>query len=143
MLQLMQSSNAPVASETGFLNRRWRAIVFHLEKRSLERKLESVLRAAAGHESNQMPTGAHEYRLLCNEAGSLCTDFARRWNLDLESLKARIPGLSKLENLSTPRAAMNHAMLTCFGIVAIPLISFLLGTVAGLVSLGFHLVGGH
>jgi hypothetical protein len=100
MVQLMQSNNAPVASETGFLNRRWRAIVFHLEKRSLERKLESVLRAAAGHESNSMPTGAHEYRLLCNEASSLCTDFAKRWNLDLESLKARIPGLSKLEPVS-------------------------------------------
>jgi hypothetical protein len=139
----MQSSNTPVVNETGFLNQRWRAIVFHLEKRSLERKLESVLRAAAGHESNQMPAGAHEYQLLCTEADSLCSKFASRWNLDIDNLKARIPGLSKLENLSTPRAAMNYAKLTCFGIVAIPIISFLTGTVAGLVRLGFHLVGGH
>jgi len=143
MLQPMQSNYAPVASETGFLNRRWRAIVFHLEKRSLERKLESVLRGAAGHESNSMPAGAHEYQLLRTEADSLCSKFASRWNLDIDNLKARIPGLSKLENLSTPRAAMNYAKLTCFGIVAIPIVSFLAGTVAGLVRLGFHLVGGH
>ena len=71
-----------------------------------------------------MPAGAHEYRLLCNEASSLCTDFARRWNLDIDNLKARIPGLSKLESLSTPRAAMNYAKLACFGVVAIPLVSF-------------------
>ena len=142
MFQLMQSSNAPRASETGFLNRRWRVIVFHLEKRSLERKLESVLRAAAGHESNQTPAGAHEYQLLCTEAIALCSEFASRWNLDIATLKARIPGLSKLESLSAPRAAMNHAKLACFGLVAIPLVCFLMGTVAGLVSLGFHLVGG-
>jgi len=142
MSQLMQPSSAPVASETGFLNRRWRAIVFYLEKRSLERTLETVLRAAAGHESNSMPAGAHEYQLLCTEADALCSKFASRWNLDIANLKARIPGLSKLESLSTPRAAMNYAKLTCFGVVAIPLVCFLVGTVAGLVSLGFHLVGG-
>jgi hypothetical protein len=142
MLQLMQSDNAPVASETGFLNRRWRVIVFHLEKRSLERKLETVLRAAAGHESNQMPAGAHEYQLLRDEADSLTRAFAARWDLDTDSLRAKIPGLSKLEGLSTPRATMNYAKLTYFGVVAIPLVCFLMGTVAGLVSLGFHLVGG-
>jgi len=142
MLQLMQSDNAPVANKTGFLNRRWRVIAFHLEKRSLERKLETVLRAAAGHESNQTPAGAHEYQLLCTEAISLCSEFASQWNLDIDNLKARIPGLSKLESLSTPRAAMNYAKLACFGVVAIPLVCLLMGTVAGLVSLGFHLVGG-
>jgi len=143
MLQPMQSNQAPVASETGFFNRRWRALVFHLEKRSLERQLESVLRAAAGHESNAMPAGAHEYELLCTEADSLCSSFANRWNLDIENLKARIPGLSKLESLSTSRAPMSYAKLISCGVVAIPIASFLLGTVAGLMSLGFRLVGGH
>jgi len=143
MLQPMQSNHAPASSETGIFNRRWRAIVFHLEKRSLECRLESVLRAAVGHETNSTPQGAREYQLLCAEADSLCSAFAHRWNLDLENLKARIPGLSKLESLSTPRAAMNYAKLTCCGIVAIPVVSFLTGTVAGLVRLGFHLVGGH
>jgi len=143
MLQLMQSNNRPVSSETGFFNRRWRAFVFYLEKHSLERKLESVLRAAAGHESNSMPAGAHEYQLLRTEADSLCATFADRWNLDIESLKARIPGLSKLEALSTPKAALNYAKLACGAMVSIPVVSFLLGTVAGLIRLGFHLVGGH
>ena len=97
MSQLMQPSSAPVASETGFLNRRWRAIVFYLEKRSLERTLETVLRAAAGHESNSMPAGAHEYQLLCTEADALCSKFASRWNLDIANLKARIaPGVLRV-----------------------------------------------
>jgi hypothetical protein len=142
MLQLMQSNKAPVASETGLLNRKWREIRFSLEKRSLERKLESILNASGGHESNSLPVGAPEYKLLSNEADSLVEGFAARWSLDTDSLRAKIPGLSKLEGLSTRSAPMNYAKLTGLGVVAIPLVCFLVGTVAGLVSLGFHLVGG-
>lgn len=144
MLQLMQSTENSSATQGGILNAKWRTIRYVFAKRSFESQLTAILRAAAGHESNQVPSGAHEYQLLCTEADSLCSTFANRWNLDIENLKARIPALSRLESLSTPRAALNYARLSCFGVVAIPLVSFLLGTVAGLVRLGFHLVaGGH
>jgi len=144
MLQLMQSSENSSSREDGILNSRWRALRFIFAKRSFESQLATILRAASGHESNQVPSGAHEYQLLCTEADSLCTTFANRWSLDIENLKVRIPGLSKLESLSTPREAMNYARLTCFGVVGLPLVCFLMGTMAGLVRLGLHLVaGGH
>jgi hypothetical protein len=142
MLQLMQSNHAPASSETGFLNRKWRGILFYLEKHSFERKLESVLGAAAGHEGNSLPAGDSRYRVLNAEANSLCTEFAGRWSLDIDLLKACIAGLAKLERMSVPPRAMNYATLACIGAVAIPLLSFLMGAVAGLVNVGFHLVGG-
>jgi len=144
MLQLMQSTENSSATQGGILNAKWRAIRYVFAKRSFESQLATLLRAAAGHEANQVPAGAHEYQLLSAEADSLCSTFATRWNLDIENLKARIPALLRLDSLSTPRAALNYARFTCFGLVAIPLVCFLLGTVAGLVRLGFHLVaGGH
>jgi hypothetical protein len=142
MLQLMQSNHAPASSESGFLDRKWRAILFYLEKRSFERKLESILGAAAGHEGNSLPVGDSRYQLLHVNANSLCAEFAKRWSLDIDLLKARIAGVAKLERLSVPPNTMNYTRLACFGLVTIPLLCFLMGAVAGLVNVGFHLVGG-
>ena len=143
MSEITQSTNAPVSIETGFLNRKWKSIRFFFAKRAFESKLEGILRAAAGHEGNSVPAGNPEYQLLSAEADSLCTEFAHRWGLDIDLLKARIAGLAKLERLSVPPQTVNYAKLACFGIVAIPLALFLIGAMAGLVSVGFHLVGGH
>jgi hypothetical protein len=141
MSEITQSTSAPASSETGFLNRKWKAIRFSFAKRAFESKLEGILRAAAGHEGNSLPAGDSRYQLLSTEANSICKEFAHRWGLDIDLLEARIAGLAKLERLSVPPQTMNHARLA-FGIVAIPLFFFLLGAVAGLVNLGFHLVGG-
>jgi len=131
----------PVSMETGFLKRKWKWILFFFEKRAFESKLEGILRAAAGHEGNSLPAGEHQYQLLSVEADSLCTEFADRWGLDVDLLRARIPGLAKLAGLSVPPPMKNYARL-CFGVIAIPLALFLIGAMAGLVSVGFHLVGG-
>jgi len=142
MSEITQSTNTPASSETGFLNRKWKAIRFFFAKRAFESKLEGILRAAASHEGNSLPAGNSQYQLLSTEADSLCTEFADRWGLDIDLLKARIAGLAKLERLSVPPQTMNYAKLACFGVVAIPLALFLIGAMAGLVSVGFHLVGG-
>jgi hypothetical protein len=142
MSEVTQSTNAPVSKGTGFINRKWKSILFFFDKRAFESKLESILRAAAGHEGNSLPAGEHQYRLLVTEANSLCSEFANRWGLDIDLLRARIPGLAKLEGLSVPPPTKNCSKLACFGIVAIPLALFLMGAMAGLVSVGFHLVGG-
>ena len=141
MLQLMQSDN-PVSCEAGILNRKWKALRFIFAKRSFESQLETILTAAAGHESNSLPVGDYQYEVLCAEADSLCTEFADRWGLDLDLLRARVPGLSKLEGLSAPRATINYARLASFGLVAIPVLLFLMGVAAGLVNVGFHMIGG-
>jgi hypothetical protein len=141
MLQLMQSDN-PVSCEAGILNRKWKALRFIFAKRSFESQLEAILTAVAGHESNSLPVGDYQYEVLCAEADSLCTEFADRWGLDLDLLRARVPGLSKLEGLSAPRATINYARLASFGLVAIPVLLFLMGVGAGLVNVGFHTIGG-
>jgi hypothetical protein len=142
MLQLMQSADAPASNEAGILNNQWRTIRFLFAKRSFESHLEAILRSAAGHESNSLAVGAHEYQILRDEADSICTEFADQWGLDINSVRARIPGLSKLEGLATPRPLMNLARLTWLALIGIPVLFFVTGAVAGLVSLGFHLVAG-
>ena len=113
-----------------------------LPQRAFLRKLESLLNAAAGHEGNGLPSGNQQYQVLNARADSLCTEFADRWGLDRDLLMARIPGLAKLAGLSVPPPAKNNARLAGIGMIAVPLALFLLGIMAGLVSLGFHLVGG-
>src|SRR5579864_4181506 len=134
MSELTRFNNNPVASGTELLNRKWKSIRFFFEKRAFESKLERILRAAAGHEGNSLPSGDHHYQLLSTEAESLCTEFADRWGLDVYLLRARIPGLAKLAGLSVPPPTKNYAQLACIGVVAIPLALFFIGAMAGLVS---------
>jgi hypothetical protein len=142
MSEITQSTNTPVSSETGFLKRKWKLIRFFFAKHAFESKVEGILRAAAGHEGNSLPSGDQHYQLLSTEADSLCMKFAHRWGLDVDLLRARIPGLAKLTGLSVPPRTRNYSRLAWFGMIAIPLALFLMGALAGLVNVGFHLVGG-
>jgi len=142
MSEINRLPNTSVSNETGFLNRQWKSSRFFLAKRAFESKLEGILRAAAGHEGNSLPAGDSEYELLSTEANKVVVEFANRWRLDVDLLKARIPGLAKLEGLAVPPPKRNWASLAGLVIVAIPLIFFLMGMIGGLMSLGFHLAGG-
>jgi hypothetical protein len=142
MSEATQSTRIPVSIETGFLKRKWKSILFFFDKHAFEAKLEGILGAAVGHEGNSLPPGDQQYHLLSAEADSLCSLFDNRWGLDIELLRARIAGLAKLERLSVPPQTTNYARLACLCLVAIPVLFFLMGAVAGLVSVGFHLVGG-
>ncbi len=142
MSATIQSTNTPASSEAGFLNRKWKLISFFFAKRAFESNLEAILRAAAGHEGNSLPPGDHHYQLLSAEADSLCIGFANRWGLEVDLLRARIPGLGKLAGLSVRPPTRDYGRLACFGMIAIPLALFLLGAMAGLVNVGFHVVGG-
>jgi hypothetical protein len=144
MSEISRLTNISVSSETGWgvLNRKWKSIRFLFEKRTFESKLEGLLRPAAGHEGNSLPPGDHQYQLLNAEADSLCSEFAERWGLQIELLKARIAGVAKLERLSVPPPTMNYTRIACLATVAIPLAFLLMGAVVGLFNVGFHLVGG-
>jgi len=142
MSEIASFSNPPAPIGTGRLNSKGRRIVFlFYYKRVFLSKLEGILSAAAGHESNSLPAGNYQYQVLRDRADSLCDEFAERWGLNRDLLRARIPGLEKLAGLSVP-PMRNHVHLACLGVIAIPLALFLLGIMAGLVSVGFHLVGG-
>jgi hypothetical protein len=143
MMEITQSTNPPASMETGRLNSKWKRILFlFYYKRAFLSKVEGILRAAAGHEGNGLQSGNHEYQVLAARADELCTKFAERWGLDRDLLRARIPGLAKLAGLSVPPPTRDYARLAGLGMLAMPLALFLLGIMAGLISLGFHLVGG-
>jgi hypothetical protein len=142
MSEITQSTQTPASIETGILNRKWKLILFFFAKRAFESKLEGILRAAVGHEGNSLPPGNSQYQLLSTEANLLCIKFADRWELDVDLLRARIPGLAKLAGLSVPPPTKNYARIACFGMIAIPLALFLMGALAGLVNVAFHIVGG-
>src|SRR5664280_1206327 len=126
MLEISQSTNTPV-SRAGLLNSKWKKFVFFFHKRVFLSKLEDILSAAAGHEGNSLPSGNCQYQVLSARADELCTEFAERWELDVDLLKARIPGLAKLAGLTVPPPTRDYARLACFGVIAIPLTMFLLG----------------
>jgi hypothetical protein len=142
MSEITELTGNPVSEETSFLNRRWKSIRFFLARRTFESRLERILRAAYGHEGNSLPAGDRQYQLLNSQMDSLCTEFADRWRVDRELLRAQLPGLAKLARLAVPPPERNWASLVALVIVAIPLIFFLMGMIGGLMNVGFHLVGG-
>jgi len=142
MSEITLFTNTLASSEAGRLNTKWKRVLFHFHKRVFLSRIENILNSAAGHESNALPSGNYQYQVLSARADELCEQFARRWGLGVDLLRVRIPGLAKLAGLSLPPPAKNYTKLACVGVIAIPLALFLLGIMAGLVSVGFHLVGG-
>jgi hypothetical protein len=126
----------------GRLNNTWKKVAFFFHKRAFESKLEGILSAAAGHEGNSLPAGSLEFRVLAARADELCAEFADSWGLDVDLVKARVPGLAKLAGMAAPPPTRNYARLAWLGALSMPVAFFLIGVIAGLVSLGFHLVGG-
>ena len=146
MLQITQSINKTPTPTMGIgrLNNAWMKFAFFFHKRAFESKIEGILSAAAGHESNGLLSGNYQYQILSAHAESLCIEFADRWDLDRDLLRARIPGLVRLAGLSVPPLTKSYARLACLSMFAIPIALFIMGALAGLVSAGFHLiVGGH
>jgi len=120
----------------------WKSFQRAWEKRSLESKLATVLRSAQGHESNGLRTGDRQYILLMHQAEEMCGRFADRWQIEPELLKAHIPGLCKLRTLAQPPSVKPVYRIALVLLIGIPLLCFLMGTLGGLVSIGFHLIGG-
>ena len=143
MMQITQSTDTPVSTGTGRLNSNWQRVLFLCYyKRTFLSNVEDILSAAVGHEGNGLPSGHHEYQVLAARADELCLEFADRWGLDVDLLKAKIPGIAKLAGLSLPPPTRNYTRFACFGVLAIPLALFIIGTMAGLISVGFNLVAG-
>ena len=119
-----------------------RGFVFFFQKRVFVSKTRRHSQGRRRARRQLVAIRQYQYQVLSARADSLCTEFADRWGLDVDLLRARIPGLAKLAGLSVPPPTKNYARLACLGMIAIPLALFLLGVMAGLVSVGFHLVGG-
>ena len=142
MLEITRFVNIPATRVAGLFNSNRKRILFFFHKRFFEAKIEGILRAAAGHESNSLPAGNYQYQVLNASADSLCSEFADRWDLEQDLLRARIPGLAKLAGLSVQPPPKNNARLAWLGMIGLLLLPFLLGVLVGLANLGFRIVAG-
>ena len=141
MLQITQSINTPASSVAGRLNSNWKRILFFFQQRAFESKLEGILRAASGHEVNSLPAGSLEYRVLAARADELSAEFADSWGLDVEFVKANIPGMAKLAGLAVAPPRKNYSTLAFIVIIA-TLLPLVVGILGALISVGYHVGGG-
>jgi hypothetical protein len=72
------------------------------ERRILERRIDSLLFAALGHQEAGAQPGAKVYRILYLEGARLATEFQLRTKMDPELLHAELPSLHRLETLAKP-----------------------------------------
>ncbi len=122
---------------------KYKAVQISIERRSFERKLEMIVRAALAHQSGGLSAGNRQYKLLTEQANSLCSEFTSRWNIDPNLLDAQIPAIRKLKSLADPPPKPEPAVLVSLGVAGAVALFFLLGILAGLSSVGYHLIGGH
>jgi len=120
----------------------YKAVQLSIERRSFEHKLESIVRAALAHQSGGLPAGNRQYKLLTAQADGIFTEFTSRWNVNPELLDAQIPAIRKLKSLADPPSKPNPAVLVSLGIAVAMALFFLMGILAGLTSVGYHLTGG-
>jgi hypothetical protein len=119
-----------------------KAVQLSLERRSFERKLETIVQAANAHHSCGRPPGAIQFKLLRKCADDLCANLAQRWNISPELLEAQIPAITKLRSLADPPTKPEPLVLASLGVVGAGILFFLMGVLAGLASVGYHLIGG-
>ena len=125
-----------------FAHAKCKAIQLSIERRSFERKLETIVSAANAHHSCGRPPGAIQFKLLRKCADALCANLAQRWDISPELLEAQIPAIAKLKSLADPPTKPNPAPMVGLGIAVAAVTFLLLGVLGGLVSVGYHLVGG-
>ena len=121
---------------------KYKAVQLSMERRSFEHQLESIVRNALAHQSAGLSAGHHQYKLLTSQADSLCSGFASRWNIDPNLLDAQIPAIRKLKTLADPAPKPKPAVLVSLGVVGAVALFFLMGVLAGLSSVGYHLIIG-
>src|ERR1035437_8879857 len=121
---------------------KYEAVQLSIERRSFERRLEKIVRTALAHQSVGLPAGHPQYKLLRQQADSTCAKFAHRWNIDPNLLDAQIPAIRKLKSLADPPPKPEPAVLVSMGVAGAVMLFFLIGILAGLTSVGYHLIGG-
>lgn len=121
---------------------KYKAVQLSIERRSFERELQKIVRNALAHQSVGLPAGHPQYKLLRQQAGSTCAKFAHRWNITPDLLDAQIPAIRKLKSLADPLPKPEPAVLVSLGVAGAVGLSFLMGVLAGLTSVGYHLIGG-
>jgi hypothetical protein len=123
-----------------FVVGKYKSVQLSIERRSFEGKLERIVRVALAHQSLGLPAGHPQFKLLREQADSTCAKFAQRWNIDPNLLEAQIPAIRKLKSLADPASKVKPAVLVSAGTAGVLALFFLIGVLAGLTSIGYHLI---
>ena len=142
MSQLERTRVSRWARLPSFVVGKYKAIQLSIERRLFEQKLEKFIRAALAHQSAGLPAGHPQYKLLREQANALCSEFTSRWNINPNLLEAQVPAIRKLKSLANPSPKPEPVILVSLGVLGAVALLFLLGALAGLTSIGYHLVGG-
>jgi hypothetical protein len=121
---------------------KYKVLQLSIERRSFERKLEAIVRAALAHQSGGLPAGEREYKLLGEHSRALSSEFSARWKVSPDLLDAQIPAIRKLKSLADPLPKPEPVVLVSLGVAGAMALFFLMGILAGLTSVGYHLIGG-
>jgi hypothetical protein len=121
---------------------KYKGVQLSIERRSFERKLERIVRAALANQSVGLGAGHPQFKLLQQQADSTCANFAHRWNITPDLLEAQIPAIRKLKLFADPALKPEPAILVSLGMAGVVALFFLVGILAGLTSVGYHLIGG-
>jgi len=121
---------------------KYKSVQLSIERRSFEGTLERIVRVALAHQSLGLPVGHPQYTLLREQADSTCAKFAQRWTVDPNLLEAQIPAIGKLKSLADPTSKVKRAVLVSAGTAGVLALFFLIGVLAGLTSIGYHLMRG-
>ena len=121
---------------------KYKVVQLSIERRSFESKLEKIVRTALAHQSVGLPAGHPQFKLLRQQADSTCANFAHRWNITPDLLEAQIPAIMKLKSLADPARKPEPVVLVSLGVGGAAALFFLIGILAGLASVGYHLIGG-
>src|ERR1019366_7258545 len=121
---------------------KYKGVQLLIERRSFESKLEKIVRTALALQSVGLLAGHPQFKLLRQQADSTCANFAHRWNITPDLLEAQIPATRKLKSLADPSPKPEPAVLVSLGIGGAAALFFLIGILAGLTSIGYHLIGG-
>jgi hypothetical protein len=144
-MSIQSSQGTCVSARVGWqalASAKCKAIRLLMERKSFEGKLETIIRAANAHSSGGLSPGEVQFKLLWEQADKLCANFAQRWDISPELLEAQIPAITKLKSFADPLPKANPTPLVMLGIIAAAGTFFLLGVLSGLVSVGYHVVGG-
>ena len=114
----------------------------HLERRRLESRLASLVEAARGHQAQNVPAGAEVYRLLEAALLSILSEHCERWEVQPDQLQAELPAIGMLRQLAKPQHKPPRSLTVVLYLIGSLAAAFALGLVAGLVRLGYHLLGG-
>lgn len=104
--------------------------------------MASLVDAAAGHENQGLRAGKPLYRVLQREAELALGEYCRRWDLSREQVVAEIPALTRFDRLAEPAPTAGRLNRVLLAVLALFVVSLLLGLAGACIRFGYLLGGG-